>query len=310
MSESLLEWQRKCQVVTGANGSGLDVEDLRIQFEVTKTILRTPNTAQVRLFNLTQSNEGKIKGEFDELLLNVGYVNAMKLAFRGNIRYVMAHRENNDRILEIEAADGDHDFQRAKVMVSLAAGHTAQDVLDHVLQACESTTLGHVILPATRALRGAVYAGPVRYVLDKLAATIGAHWSIQDGVLDIVDADSTLPTEAIVVNADTGMLGAPEVDDKGIKVRCLLNPAIVPNGKIWLDNNDIQIRMRQQRQSAPGAKKQSTKTKQTELARLDPDGIYKVYRVTMKGDTRARDWYSEICCVGLDKAIPSGKQAA
>lgn len=310
MSESTLQWKRHCQVITGAGGQGLSVEDLRITFEVTKTLLRTPNTALVKIYNLNPDNEAKIKGEFDEVIVNAGYTGALGLLFRGNIRHVFRHRETNDWILEIEAADGDKDFKHARTVISLAGGSTAQDLIEHVVQSFESTTLGHFIVPAAKRLRGAVFAGPTREVLDRLAATLGANWSVQNGQLDIVAADSTLPTEAIVINADTGMLGAPEIDDKGIKVKCLLNPKIIPNGKIWLDNNDIQLRVRKQRESKPGAKKPSTKKKHKELARLDPDGVYKVYKVTHKGDTHGNDWHSEVCCVGLDKAIPKEAKAA
>jgi hypothetical protein len=312
VSESTLQWGRVCQVITGAGGRGLLVDDLRITFEITKTLLRSPNTADVKIYNLHPDNEAKIKGEFDEVLVNAGYKNATQLLFRGNIRHTFRYRDGNDWITQIDAADGDRDFRHARMVVALAGGSTAHDLISKAVASFKTTSLGHFVAPAAKRIRGAVYAGPTREVLDRLAATLGSNWSIQDGSLDIVSADSTLPTKAIVINADTGMLGAPEIDDKGITVKCLLNPAIVPNGKIWLDNNDIQLRVKRQREAAPGAKKPSAKTKQTEIARLDPDGVYKVYRVTHKGDTRGtgNDWVSEVHCVGLGKAIPPEARAA
>jgi hypothetical protein len=297
-------------VITGAGGNGLLVEDLRVTFEITKTILRSPNTADVKIYNLHPDNEAKIKGEFDEVLVNAGYKNAAQLLFRGNIRHTFRYRDGNDWITQIDAADGDRDFLHARMVVSLAGGSTTQDLIDHVVSSFETTKLGHFVVPAAKRIRGAVYAGPTREVLDRLAATLGANWSIHNGALDIVSADSTLPTQAIVVNADTGMLGAPEIDDKGITIKCLLNPKIVPNGKIWLDNNDIQLRVRKEREQAPGANKPSPKKKQKEIARLDPDGVYKVYRVTHKGDTHGNEWTSEVHCVGLGKAIPAEARAA
>lgn len=67
-----------------------------------------------------------------------------------------------------------------------------------------------------------------------------------------------LPGEAIVLRADTGMLGAPEINDKGIAVKCLMNPALRVNGAIKLDNNGIKAKRVKAQALATKREKQET----------------------------------------------------
>lgn len=304
MSESVRQWKRHAQVVIGKAGSGLLVENLRVHFEVSKTVESAPNVAVIKIFNLSPINEAKIKNEFDEVLLNAGYEGALRLVFRGNIKHVYRYRDKSDYITEIEAGDGDKDFRSATMNETLAAGTTNAQLVDRAVGSFKTTggtTKGAVQINDRARLRGKVISGNTRDVLHDVAREAGANWSIQDGQLVIVKANGVLPDEAIVITADTGMLGAPEINDKGIAVKCLLNPQLRVNGAIKLDNNGIKAK--RQKAQALGKKQEDQK----EPVRLDPDGIYKVLKITHKGDTRGQDWVSEIECIGLDQPIPESR---
>ncbi len=304
MSDSVRQWKRHAQVVIGKAGSGLLVENLRVHFEVSKTVESAPNVAVIKIFNLSPINEAKIKNEFDEVLLNAGYEGALRLVFRGNIKHVYRYRDKSDYITEIEAGDGDKDFRSATMNETLAAGTTNAQLVDRAVGSFKTTggtTKGAVQINDRARLRGKVISGNTRDVLHDVARESGANWSIQDGQLVIVKANGVLPDEAIVITADTGMLGAPEINDKGIAVKCLLNPQLRVNGAIKLDNNGIKAK--RQKAQALGKKQEDQK----EPVRLDPDGIYKVLKITHKGDTRGQDWVSEIECIGLDQPIPESR---
>lgn len=312
MSESVRQWKRKIQVIIGKKGTGLLVENLRIHFEVGKTIESAPNVAIIKIYNLHPDNEAKVKNEFDEVLLNAGYEGAMRLVFRGNIKHVYRYREGADYITEIEAGDGDKDFSRAVMNETLAAGTTNAQLVDRAVgtfKGVGGTTKGHVQVTERSRLRGKVISGNTRDVLHDVSRESGANWSIQDGQLVIVSANDVLPGEAIVIRADTGMLGAPEINDKGIAVKCLMNPMLRVNGAIKLDNNGIKAKRVKAQALATKREKQETNAplgrENEQLVRLDPDGIYKVLKLTHKGDNRGQDWVSEIECIGLDQPIPS-----
>lgn len=319
MTDATREFGRRAQVVIGKAGKGLLVENLRIAFEVTKTNNGAPNVAIIKIYNLNPTNEAKVKKEYDDVLINAGYEGAMRLIFRGNIKHVYRYRDNGtDFITEIEAADGDHDYRNATINETLAAGTTNHQMIDRAAATFSGgTTKGHVDVPAKTRLRGKVVSGNTRDVLEEVARDAGANWSIQDGQLTIVPTNKMLPNQAIVIRSDTGMLGSPEINDKGITVKCLLNPQIAVNGAVQLDNNTIKAKRRKAEKLQKPSKHPKGLDKLSTLqadegyivddptqlsgeqARLSSDGIYKVIKITHKGDTRGQDWQTESLCIAL-----------
>lgn len=302
------QWKRVAQVIIGKAGTGLLVTDLRIQFEIMKTVDATPNTAVVRMYNLHPDHEAKIKNEFDEAQLFAGYVGALQLLFRGNLTHVYRYRDGNDYITELEIGDGDKDFRQAVMNETLAAGTTVQQLVERAVGSFQSvggTTKGAVQIAGTGArTRGKVLSGNTRDVLHNAAREANANWSIQDGQLTMVGVNDVLPHQAIVLRADTGLLGAPEISDKGIVAKCLLNPQLRVNGAVMLDNNGIKAK---RQKAAAKANSAAPAQEPTQPVRLDPDGVYKVLQVTHKGDTRGQDWTSEVECIGLDQPIPASR---
>lgn len=310
---STRQFKRIAQVVTdtAATGDGISIDELRISFKVTKTITHTPNTAEIKIYNLSPDTEGRIKGEFDDVILNAGYQGSVVLLFRGNIKNSAASNDGPNRVMQLACADGDRDFHNTTVNFSLGAGSTSSQLIDHIVSKFTTTKKGTIVFPDKPRSRGRVYVGMARDALTSLARQHDSHWSIQDSALQIVATDTTLPTEAIVITTATGMLEAPVRTDKGINVKCQLNPRLKPGGKIFLDNNDFKIQVAQARLKLPSAKPHAgakAKAKSHQTALLDPDGIYKILKVEHEGDTRGPKWESLVTCVALG-GIPAGRVA-
>lgn len=309
------KWLRTCHVLIGKDGdgnvspaNGLLIEHLRVQFDITKTIYRTPNVATIKVFNLTGVSEKKITQEYNDIILQGGYVGEgqkPRLFFRGNVVWASGYRDDTARVCEILAKDGDKDFHGALVNFTLAAGHTDADAVRQLLTSFRATTLGHVHGKNLDVKHGRArtFSGNARDVLDDIAGNNDAEWSIQNGLLTMVPVDSTLPTEAFEISSETGLLGAPEANDKGITMKVKFDPRILPGSKVWLKNNEVKAKHLKAAITGQQRKLQGPKIP----ARLDPDGIYKVYAVHATGDTRGDDWTAELKCVALDSPIPSIK---
>lgn len=313
MAESSRQWKRRAQVVVGKSGSGLLIENLRIAFEVVKTATPAPNTAIIRIWNLSPDNAARVRNEYDELLLNAGYEDAMRLVFRGNIKHVYRYRDGNDWITEVEAADGDKDYRNAVINQTLAAGTSKRQLVDRCVGTFTGgTKQGHIDLPEKTLQRGRVVSGNTRAVLDECARDSGANWSIQDGQLVMVGTSKMLPNQAIVIRSDTGMLGSPEINDKGVTVKCLMNPQIAINGAVKLDNDSLRAKRGTgkkvaKRPNSNGSLQQQPDeeivddpTQMTgQVAKLSSDGIYKAIKLTHKGDTRGGEWQTETLCIAI-----------
>lgn len=299
MSYDYLQWLRFVQVIVGKNGRGIDVrashmDGLRIEGTIEKSLLSTPNTADLTIYNLGQTYEDLVRKEFDEVIVNAGYAKRLPAedddttdpslytvltVFRGSLKHSFAYSESGNRKLEIQAADGEKDYRQAVVSMSLDAGKSDADVVKEALRSMPGMNAGHIQTSSRKYLRGKVIMEPTRDTLARVAENNDAFWSSQDGVLHIVPSAAVLPTEAVVLNYETGLLGAPEISDQGIKTTCLLNPLIQPNGRVRLNNGDLKMEIFQLYANGP-------KSKDRKLVRVTADGVYKVFKLRHEFDSR------------------------
>lgn len=284
-------FKRVCNVIVGKDlsnslASGIKLEGFRIVFTVDQSLRGSPNTASILIYNLHPTDEAAIKKEFNHVILEAGYEGLSRIIFRGNIKYPAHYREGNDWITEIQAADGDRAYTQDHIGITLSKGRTPEDAVNEILRISKDIKKGHIELPAISYTRGKVLSGPIPKILEQISRDAGANWSIQNGVLNIVRADSVISGIAIKLDSTSGLLSAPEVTEKGVKIKSLMNPQIEPNKVVQIDNNNVKIQVHQKIASGP-------KTKVKRPARLDPDGRYKVYKLRHQGDTRGSDWYTE-----------------
>lgn len=296
------QYIRYAQVIIGKSGKGLSIDSLRISFEITKDHQSAPNEGVIKIYNLNDENQRRVRFEYEDIILNAGYMGSTRLLFRGNIKYVYRYREGVNWVTEIVAGDGDRDYRGAVVNESFSAGTTDDQVVSRICGTFSNTTKGAVKgLNKAPRVRGKVISGNARNALDDVAKSNNCNWSIQDGRVQIVPADGVLDSQAIVVNEQTGMVSVPQQDDKGIKVKMLLNPLLQINGRVKLDNDNIK---RKRQKLLNDKVKESASDKGLPPARIDPDGIYKCYKIVHKGDTYGPDWTSEAFTVSLDSPFP------
>ena len=98
-------------IVADAQGNGLDLASLRIVFKVKKSSAQTPNSAIIRVYNLSDNTAKQIREEFQSVTLQAGYQSNFGLIFKGNIKQVRFGRENStDTYVDIAAGDGDQSY--------------------------------------------------------------------------------------------------------------------------------------------------------------------------------------------------------
>lgn len=264
-----LQYLHKCSVIVStAAGDGLDVSALRCTFKLKKTFVQTPNTAQIRIYNLAPNTENQIKKEFSRIVMLAGYESNYGLIYDGNIKQVLAGKENGtDTFVDIAAGDGDHAYAYATISKTIAAGASPRDILSAAADAMKphGVKAGSipVSVPGTALPRAKVMYGAARDMLRQAASSAGAFWSIQDGTVQVVGPEQLLPGQALVFSPQTGLIGSPVMTNEGISFKVLLNPLLKVAGPVILE-----------------------KTKY--------DGAYKVLSIEYIGDTHGQDWYCNL----------------
>lgn len=305
------------------NQAGIELGNLRIQFQVTAIDIDAPPTAIIRVLNMSKTNEERFSKEFQSIVLQAGYEDGnFGIIFQGTIIRVRKGRLNNiDSFVDIMASNLDSIYNFGFANKTLAAGASFQTQLDGVKQSVNNSPaamgqagaleqglqFGNIpdsfgtggTLP-----RGKVLFGLARDKMTDIANSTGAVWSIgPDGKVNFHKLTGYLPGDAVVLNAQTGMIGVPEATTQGIEVKCLLNPLIKSGTRIQLNNSDLVTTTNQYQ----GAGFPAYSDFQF-FANKSRDGMYMAMVVEHEGDSRGSgaDWLTKIIALSVDSSGNSG----
>ncbi len=308
---SVPQYLRKASLLIGGpDGNAIDLSQLRFQFAIRRGDLQTPNTADIRVYNVSDQTADRIRQlqpqpEFTRVVVQGGYDGNFGVLFDGEIKQVRRGRESStDTYIDITAADGDSAYNFAISAVSLAAGSTPKDHISAVLQGMAEFGISGGYMPSDMPgnplPRGKVCYGMTKDELRKIAKNTQTAWSIQNGKLTMIPESSYIEGDIPVITSATGMIGLPEQTQNGIRVKVLLNPNIKIGQAIKLDNKSIQgyrFGLSPDQQALNGMLDLTIKT--------NSDGLYYVMIADHQGDTRGQAWYSDLLCLAIDASIPA-----
>lgn len=314
-------------IVADQNGKGIELGALRVTFEVRRGDTQTPNTCDVKVWNLSAATSNALRhrgaSEFTQLSLKVAYQGQpLAQIFYGSIKQVRQGREDQkDSYIAITAADGDEAYNFAPIAFTLAAGSTPLTAVQSMLSVMAQAALGSPTggsggqpitqgysptLNTNRSIRGRCYYGATKDELRDLAASQDCSWSIQDGKLTFIPKTGYIPAPPVLITPSTGLIGVPEVTQNGLGVRTLLNPAIKIGQTIKLDSTDIN----QLRFGLDLASNASNPTLSQGASKINSDGLYYVMRAEHFGDTRGVSWYTDLTCLAVDATITTPTNVA
>lgn len=241
-------FRRRVRVVVGVveilAGEG---EQIRVSFEVKRSLDRSANTASLTLHNLSKETRDVIEGVVDRFVFEAGYGDDTSVLFCGSQAFVTHTKEGADRVTRVEVTDGQTQM-RARVVASYSPGANAKTIA--------SELAARVVLPvrflpkADTAMAGRLYPGgfaaqgQIGDVLERLATDAEVTVSVQDCRAVFAEKDEPQQTEAIVLAAGSGLIGSPErVLDPAkpkkslIRGASLIIPGLAPGQKVQVDSD-------------------------------------------------------------------------
>lgn len=298
-STNAQQYLRDCLlVVAGSDGKGLDLSELRIKFSVKRSDTQTPNTADIRVYNLSQDTAAKIRKEFTQVVLEAGYVGNRGVIFKGNIKQIILGRESaTDTFIDIIAGDGDKAYNFSIVNKTLGKGSTQDNQVAAAVEAMSKNGVTQGPMgnqPKTKLPRGKSMYGQAKDYLRNSAQTSGNVWSIQNEKVTMVSTTSYLPGTVIVLNSNTGMIGTPQQTNEGVNVKCLLNPGMGVSTRVRIDEASV-ARIKTNLEAIAAANAAGTSA--PILPVLSTDGTYYVLTLEHTGDNRGVDWYTSLICL-------------
>jgi len=293
-SENVLFGRKYRVIVSDVNGVGIDVSELRCTFQIEKSISETPNYAEIVLYNLSAQTENSIIKEGAKVILEAGYQNPQYgLIFSGDIVQPLRGKEDNTTYtLTLISQDGDLFYNKGIINASFRAGQTTRNILENMTKQCSNALeLGQISdnLSQTALPRGKALFGLTRDYFRQMAKSEQAAFYINNNKIDFVKAMDLPTNEVIKLNGKSGLIGMPEQTEEGIQATCLLNPLLDLNKMVSIDLRSIQ------RQKVD---------KENGIKNIEGSGIFKIIKLTHKGDTRGDEWYTEFTAIAQTGAVP------
>ena len=248
------QWLRKVRVTFPGgftvNPSGrVETHELRVQFSVSKGISGSPNTFEIKLWNLNAGHRNALGKELQSVTLEAGYVppeggGNLGIIAKGAIRDYQHDREGPDIITTVSCGDGDLAYRKATISKTIPKGTPIPDVVETIYKEMEKQGIkkGEWKFPDDIRTLKRPYSmcGACTRELDTLGRGNGFYWSMQNEVLEIIPGDGNL-SGSILVSPSTGMIGAPTITDNGVKVKALLNPEARPNRLVTIESQMLQM---------------------------------------------------------------------
>lgn len=303
------QYLRKASLIVGKNnGEAVDLSELRFSFAVRRGDIQTPNSADIRVYNIAKDTADRIvqwlpEPEFTRVIIQAGYEGNYGVIFDGEIKQVRRGRESQlDTYIDITAADGDSAYNFAVSILSIQADETGpKDAAKYVLQDMAKFGIERGYLPdfsGNPLPRGKAIYGMTKDALRNFAKNTNTSWSIQDGKVNFVPLTAYLPGDVPIISAETGMIGLPEQTQDGIRIKTLLNPSLKIGQMVQLDNASIQLQRYGLSLSARAQADFATQTNHRNL-----DGFYYVMVADHQGDTRGNAWFSDLICLAIDATV-------
>lgn len=248
------QWLRKTRVTfpggfTVNPSNRVETHELRVQFSVSRGISGSSNTFNIKLYNLSADHRSALGRELELVQIEAGYVppeggGNVGIIAKGRIRDFQHDRNGPDIITTVSCGDGDAAYRKATISKTIPKGTPIPDVVEELYRELEKQGIsrGEWKFPdGIRTLkRPYSMCGGACREMDVLGRGNGFYWSIQNETLEIIPGDGYLEG-MILINAQTGMIGAPTITDNGVKVKALLNPDARPNRQVRVESEVLQM---------------------------------------------------------------------
>ncbi len=195
------------------NQKGLEVrQPIRITFDISKDAEEEPNDHIIRIYNLAPDTRRALEEPGLRCVLHAGYAEegGPLLMASGSVVFAYTKFEQPDVVTELIVKDGYTEVRDTAISIGLGPGAQASSIIREIARQMGLPLVMADDVPDRRWQQGFSFYGAARTALHKVTQGTGLEWSIQNQQLQVVQRRGTTRRQAVVLAADTGLLGYPE----------------------------------------------------------------------------------------------------
>lgn len=283
-------------IVYKSTMTAVKVDGLNVSFEVEKNLetgKEGANSANVRIYNLSDDTRKQISATGQYLILKVGYKDntGTEVIYKGDIDLISHKHVPPNVVTHIECQD--RGKLSTKLSLSFKAGTQGKNVLRQII------SLAGITLNSDAGLSGIIdqvfnqgfaFNGSAMEALNKVTGKLGAEWSLQNGELKLLTEGATDQKRAVVLSPESGLIDSPErefkkktkeqqgsfeqVEDSETdttpitRAKALLHPKLEPGNLVKIVSREF-------------------------------NAFFKIVRVRHVGETFGQDWTSDLECINV-----------
>lgn len=263
----MIRFQRNYElVITLLSGETIKiVPDLRIVFEINKSINMGLNTCKIQIYNLSQKNRDNLAKDKEDstkkmpFVLYIGYGDSLKRIFEGTVLESKTERKGMDFITTIESQDGGFDYKN-----SFTAKVVKSNEIDALVQDMPNTKKGKISERLVYKRPKVLVGNSFKLIEDSLAED--ETMFIDNNTVHIIKRDEVVSSYIPVITSESGLLNTPTRSQQQVNFSTLMNPEISVGGLVNLESLYAEYL----------------------------NGVYKVESIKYKGDTFGSDWSMEV----------------
>lgn len=205
-------------------------DPVTIQFQVSKALYQSTNTATITVYNLDESTRESIYQDrliFETnkrkmLTLEAGYGETLTMVCLGYIQQCYSERVGTDFVTTIEVLDPD--ILSEYTSVTFEAGTSFEQAYKYLVSQLPSLKIGELGNLQGEFKTPAIFEGNAFVAIDTLT---GGHTFIDNGTVNTLNDNETLSNYgAYLIASETGLLGTPKRYDAVLEVNMLFEPKI------------------------------------------------------------------------------------
>lgn len=244
---------RKIEVIAGPEGGeGFSVTENFITFDITKSNKKSMNKATIQIYNLSDDTMNIMKRRDNLILIRAGYEDeTINDLFVGNIVHSSVKRERVDKVLEIEAHDGQRSLMTRTVSLGFDSRVAVTTVLNNIFSVLAYPVVGRERIPAGEQYNnGYAFAGYARKALEEVLEKVGLKYSVQNEQIFIYkEDDEAVQTTGLLLSPETGLLSLDPKEERKKRnttqqkaeysAKSLLFPQLIPGAQIQIKKGKV-----------------------------------------------------------------------
>jgi hypothetical protein len=311
-------FDRVYSLIIGVGGQqGLEIDNLRVNFDIAKNDSKNPNRSRIRVYNLSPDSRKSLEKPDIKCVFKAGYAeeDGPLEVYQGDVALVFSTYDRADVITEIQLGEGFKSIRDVMVSLSYKQGVNSGTVLKDIASKMKMALSMPNDAPQRTWQNGLAFHGAARQGLDKICAATGLSWSVQAGALQIVRSGGNTNRTVFDLGADSGLIGFPERTRQGKQ-----EVAIDPDDKDAAKALKARSRQITTTQEEDGWRVRSLllptllPADRVKLSSRTVDGVFTIKDIRHFGDTHQGDWITEIKIVDPKSATtdtraqsPAGK---